>query len=97
MSHIDKKIKVFSRRGKVGYRLLFSGLLCFTDVKSARDYNAYCVSNRNNQILYAIIQKMGLCFIIYLIFLTIHSLTDKIILKTKHQNYTLMNKEKNST
>ena len=42
-------------------------------------------------------KKMGLCFIIYLIFLTVYSLTDKIILKTKHQNYTLMNKEKNST
>lgn len=62
VSHIDKKIKVFSRRGKLGFRLLFSGLLCFTGVKSARDYNAYCVSNRNNQILYVIIQKNGIMF-----------------------------------
>lgn len=41
---------------------MFSGLLCFTGVKSARDYNAYCVSNRNNQILYVIIQKNGIMF-----------------------------------
>ena len=60
MSHIDKKIKVFTRCGKIGYRLLFSGLLCFAGVKSTRDYNAYCVSNRNNQILYVIIQKNGI-------------------------------------
>ena len=67
VSHIVKQIKVFCRCGKVDYRLLFCESLN-VDVRDSRDYGAYCVSNRNNQILFFVVQKSGI---------TVYDLFDK--------------------
>ena len=68
VSHVVKQMKVFSRCGKIGYRLLFSESLGINDVRHSHDYGAYCVSNRNNQILFFIVQDSGI---------TVYDLLDK--------------------
>ena len=60
VSHVVKQMKVFSRCGKIGYRLLFSESLDINDVRHLHNYGAYCVSNRNNQILFFIVQDSGI-------------------------------------
>ena len=52
-----KQIKVFSKCGKKDYRLLFWKSLTVNDVNHFNPYGTYCVSNRNNQILFVIIEK----------------------------------------
>ena len=60
VSHIVKQMKVYSRCGKEDYRLLFWESLDINDVRHSCDYGAYCVSNRNNQILFFIVQDSGI-------------------------------------
>ena len=57
VSLIAKQVKVFSKCGKKDYRLLFWESLTINDVDYFKPCYAYCVSNRNNQILFVIIQK----------------------------------------
>ena len=57
VSRIVKQIKVFSKCGKKDYRLLFWEPLIIDDVQHSQDYDAYCVSNRNNQIVFVIVQR----------------------------------------
>lgn len=52
-----KQIKVFSKCCKKNYRLLFWESLTVNDVNHFNPCGTYCVSNRNNQILFVIIER----------------------------------------
>ena len=57
VSPIMKQIKDFTKCGKKDYKLLLCQPLNMNNVKYWKYYGAYCVGNRNNQILFAIIQN----------------------------------------
>lgn len=57
VSPIMKRIKDFTKCGKKDYKLLLCQPLNMNNVKFWKYYGAYCVGNRNNQILFAITQN----------------------------------------
>ena len=97
VSHVVKQMKVFSRCGKIGYRLLLSESLDINDVRHSHAYGAYCVSNRNNQILFLLFRTVVLLFMTYLTSLRKHRLLLDICKLMAYQICSLMNLEKNFT
>lgn len=67
---IEETITVFKndvvKCGKVGYRSMFCESLNINDLRYSIDYGAYCVSNRNNQILLYCSEQWHCCILLIL-------------------------------